>query len=127
MEGTEGRRQDEGRVLELEAVGDERLAGHLGQEGVLCVTSASRSHLISLPLDTHDTHEEMEEYQVEVERDGVVLFVVQDQVAIAADHAHHGVGTVLALSTITNQPTNPVSIRSSVPRGDERVGCEVGR
>ncbi len=51
----------------------------------------------------------MEEYQVEVERDGVVLIVVQDQVAIAADHAHHGVGTVLALSTITitnhDQPT----------------------
>jgi hypothetical protein len=36
MAGTEGRWQDEGRVLELEAVGDERLAGHLGQEGVLC-------------------------------------------------------------------------------------------
>jgi hypothetical protein len=38
-----------------------------------------------------------QQYQVEVERDSVVLFIMQDQMAVTADNTHHGIGTILTL------------------------------
>ena len=58
-------------------------------------------------------------YQVEVERYGIVLVVVQDQVPITAHDPHNGVGTVFALHSPTKTNTSPIqSIDQYVEAGE---------